>query len=153
MVRRLIALLAAVLVIPACGLGEFDLVDIPLPVNTGPSPGGSTPGYQPIPDTSPPEVWIGNSRTPSAVASATAFVTLEGRVVDVGSSIASMSWTNTTIGTSGIPDSHWVDTAPFGPGYVGWTADIPLLPGSNVILVSATDESGNVGTASITVTY
>jgi hypothetical protein len=127
-------------------------VAIPLP-NASPG-GGWTPGYYVPPDITPPEVWIGSSKTPSPITVNTSVITLTGTAQDDSMTMGTMSWFNATTGVSGIPDTQWV-TDPEGilSPWTYWKATVPLLLGANVITVSAVDASGNVGTASITVTY
>lgn len=56
--------------------------------------------------------------------------------------INSITWTNATTGQAGVAS-----------GTGAWTASVPLARGANTITVTATDGSGNQGSASIAVTY
>lgn len=125
--------------------------------------GGDSGGGGPAPD--PNRVgagWItisGPSTTDLATAlvSGEAFVSptwwscCTGEASDTG---VTVTWSNATTGTSGAasqtPRYGW-----FFQYYLlsrqGWSASIPVALGSNVVTATATDPSGNLGRASVTV--
>jgi hypothetical protein len=61
---------------------------------------------------------------------------------DVG--VAAVRWTNSEMGADG--------SATPGPG-TAWTADIPLILGSNTLTFTASDPSGNAATDTLTVNF
>ena len=75
-------------------------------------------------------------------------ITLTGSYSDTLSGVASLQWRNFSAGTSG-------DTTMTGTSLGGsWTTpSITLTSGLNVIGVTATDAAGNVGAASLQITY
>jgi hypothetical protein len=56
--------------------------------------------------------------------------------------IATVTWSNAETGGSGTAD-----------GTTSWTAEVPIVPGSNTVTITAFDLSGNTGIESITVLY
>jgi hypothetical protein len=65
-----------------------------------------------------------------------------------------VTWTNVTTGVGGNA-YQYVSICWFFRSYLcdhTWSADVPLTMGQNLITVTATDPSGNVGKASVTVT-
>ncbi|HLY08665.1 MAG TPA: Ig-like domain-containing protein, partial [Planctomycetota bacterium] len=63
----------------------------------------------------------------------------------------------TAIDAVGVVTVAWNNQATYGTGLCSWGSDwfagIPMIVGSNPITVTATDTSGNVATATITITY
>lgn len=61
------------------------------------------------------------------------------------------------VGGSGLATVVWSNAATSGTGPAGssspWSANVPLTPGANLITFTATDNAGNPGTTTITVTY
>jgi len=90
-------------------------------------------------DLTPPAVTITGPTALPTFSTASPSVTLSGTASDaVG--LASVTWTNTSSGGSGT-----------ATGTTAWSAAVPLTPGSNTVVVTATDTAGNTATASITV--
>ena len=73
-----------------------------------------------------------------------------GSAEDTG---VTVTWTNLTTGVSGPAWQQAVYCWFFGSYLCGhtWSANVPLIPGSNGILVTATDPSGNIGRATVTI--
>jgi hypothetical protein len=69
--------------------------------------------------------------------------------------LASLNFTGTASDTSGVASVTWsTNTGGSGTasGTTQWTAAIPLLVGSNQVIIRATDTAGNVSWRSVTVT-
>jgi hypothetical protein len=81
--------------------------------------------------TSPPSTATSSPISVSGTASATSPAT-----------VASVAWSNAASGANGTAS-----------GTTSWTANIPLVAGSNVITMTVTDSNGGTGTTSFTVTY
>jgi hypothetical protein len=92
-------------------------------------------------DTSIPVVTITSPTSGPTYTIATPFISLAGTAID-DLGLAQVIWSNNR-GGSGV-----------AVGLANWSvANIVLAPGENIILISAIDLAGNVGTATITVTY
>lgn len=88
-----------------------------------------------------------NITSPTILTSATQLAALAGDAQDtVG--VVSVTWRNMTTGVRG---SAATLTGPVTNR--GWTANVPLTNGPNVIVVTAADDAGNTTTATITLTY
>jgi len=146
---RAAATLTLVGVICACGGGDdgFEWT-----VTQDPNQGGD--GWVSIDESSVP---TGSTGSTSVFLQGTAFRT-DSFVCCSGSAVSdtgvSVAWTNTTTGLSGPA------TQEFAVDYVGffyflqhtWSARIPLAAGDNVIQLRASDNAGNFGIATATVT-
>jgi hypothetical protein len=83
------------------------------------------------PDTTAPSLTI-NSPSSTSVSTSAASITLSGTASD-NVSVASVTW-STNLGQSGVAS-----------GTTQWSATVPLLVGSNSIMVKASDAAGNIG--------
>jgi len=93
-------------------------------------------------DTVAPSIAITSPTASGAYTSTTSTINLSGTASD-NAGLASVTWTNATLNTSGP-----------AVGTSNWSANsLSLAAGTNVISVKAADLSGNTATASITVTY
>ena len=104
---------------------------VPSPCSSGP------PVYDPV----PPTVQITSPTVNDGVATADPTVTVGGVAFD-DQQLAGLSWSSDRGGG-----------ASFGPAATWTVAGVPLLPGDNVITLSATDAGGNVATDTLAVTY
>src|SRR2546426_691862 len=92
-------------------------------------------------DATPPTVIITSPATSPTYSTGSNTLTLTGTASD-NEGVAQVSWTNSQ-GSSGT-----------ATGTTNWTASgIVLLPGTNVLTVTATDAAGNAGAATLTVNY
>src|SRR3989475_2039650 len=92
-------------------------------------------------DATPPTVIITSPATSPTYSTGSNTLTLAGTASD-NEGVAQVSWTNSQ-GGSGT-----------ATGTTNWTASgIVLLPGTNVLTVTATDAAGNAGAATLTVNY
>ncbi len=93
-------------------------------------------------DETAPTVTITGPTADATYSTTSGTITLAGSASDTASGISSVAWSNNK-GGNGTAN-----------GTAKWTALwITLLPGENVITVTATDGAGNTGTDAITVTY
>jgi hypothetical protein len=91
-------------------------------------------------DTTPPSIAITAPVNVSTYVTTSSVLTVSGTASDsVG--VTQVSWVNSA-GGSGI-----------AAGTTSWSANIPLVPGTNVITVTASDAAGNTARATLTVTY
>ena len=74
-------------------------------------------------------------------AAAATPLALAGSAAD-GTGIARVSWTNAATGGAGI-----------AAGTTAWTADVPLVPGDNLITVTAVDPAGNTASDTLLANY
>jgi Matrixin len=110
------------------------------PVQTPVQPPVQTPANPSTPnsDTTPPSITI-DSPSSTTVSTAAASMSFSGTTADnVG--VASVTWTTNT-GGSGTAS-----------GTAKWTATIPLLVGSNTVVIRASDAAGNTAWRSVVVT-
>ena len=160
MLRNLLLAGLAVLVSVSCGGGGDD-EDEPPPNR----------GYLTIENPSADVVTVAPSATTFAL-SGTAFNAFfffscsfgADHVADIG---VSVRWNNAAGGSgtasqsvgccslTGTGGKGWLCALHGGSGTVGdhnWNASIPIVPGTNVVTVTATDSSGNFGSDTITIT-
>lgn len=99
----------------------------------------------------------GSTDSPTTVVGGQAFISpthrrcCTGNASDTG---VTVTWSNTTTGDSGaaLQTPHYGWLFQFFLSGHSWSASIPVVLGSNDITVTATDPSGNLGRATITVT-
>jgi hypothetical protein len=110
---------------------------------TGSSTPTGIPGpTQTPPDTTPPTIVITAPTAGGSFIASSTSVSVSGTAFD-NVSVASVTWRNTTTGAHGTAS-----------GTSTWSvASVPLVAGLNVIEVTAHDAVGNVGSASLGVTF
>jgi hypothetical protein len=96
--------------------------------------------YSP-PDTSAPTATITTPTTGTSYCTTTAPLVLAGTASD-DRGVAAVAWSNAAGGTTGS-----------AAGTAAWSATVPLLPGGNLLTVTASDAAGNKGTDAITVAW
>ncbi len=100
-----------------------------------------TVGLIPPTDVLPPVITIQVPTSASTHPTSTSPLGLRGMALDnIG--VAVVTWSNTTLGVSGVAS-----------GTTSWSADVPLAAGSNTVIVTAEDSSGNFATDSLIVTF
>jgi hypothetical protein len=94
-----------------------------------------------VPDTTLPQVSITSPTSASSLTTTTSSMVLGGTAAD-NAGVSQVTWQN-SLGGAGT-----------ATGTTAWNAGtVTLLPGNNVITVTAVDTSGNRATAVLTVTY
>ena len=91
-------------------------------------------------DTVAPTVSIREPTTAPTFTTRSTPILLAG-IANDDKGVKTVTWSNGATGGSG--EASWAPS---------WNASVPLIPGDNVVTVSASDSAGNVGTDSITVT-
>jgi hypothetical protein len=100
------------------------------------------------PESVAPTVAITGPTATGTAISANQVVTLSGNADD-NVAVVSVTWYNQATGVKGTA----VLTPVPASTAVTWTADVPLASGTNVIIVTAADDAGNLTPTTITVTY
>ncbi len=98
------------------------------------------------PETGAPGIAINLPSATGAATSSTQMVTVAGTADDLVGVIG-VTWRNLSTGVRGTA----VLSGP--PTLVGWTADVPLTNGANVIVATAVDDAGNTANATIVVDF
>jgi hypothetical protein len=96
--------------------------------------------YNP-PDTTPPTATITSPTTGTSYCTTGSPIALGGTASD-SRGVTLVTWSNAASGASGT-----------AAGTTSWTASIPLVPGGNLLTITAQDAAGNKGTDSITVAW
>jgi hypothetical protein len=93
------------------------------------------------PDTTPPTATITSPTTATSYCTASSPVALAGTASDARG-VTAVSWSKAA--TGGLRN---------GGGHTSWSASIPLVPGGNLLTITAQDAAGNKGTDTITVAF
>lgn len=149
MISRLLALTFLALLAACGGGGGGEDVVVEEPGNVG-------AGWVTIESPQPPayttDSIYGVLLSGEAFISPTWYRCCSGSATDTG---VTVTWSNAATGESGPATQRLTYFCPFGicyPGTHTWSAAIDLAVGDNLITVTATDPSGNLGRARITVT-